>query len=78
MYCRDEGDFSVDGLKVPVVDVTGAGDTFAVRSSMGIPGRWSCGNAAEICQLHAASRAVTGWAPGRAGAVGAEAMLDRW
>ena len=28
VYCRDEETFSVDGLKVPVVDVTGAGDTF--------------------------------------------------
>ncbi|WP_024736488.1 carbohydrate kinase family protein [Enterocloster asparagiformis] len=74
VYCRDEETFSVDGLKVPVVDVTGAGDTFCSSFLYGYTRGMELRQCAEFAN-YAASRAVTELGA-RAGAVGAEAVLD--
>ena len=74
VYCRDEETFSVDGLKVPVVDVTGAGDTFCSSFLYGYTRGMELRQWAKFAN-YAASRAVTELGA-RAGAVGAEAVLD--
>ena len=74
VYCRDEETFSVDGLKVPVVDVTGAGDTFCSSFLYGYTREMELRQCAKFAN-YAASRAVTELGA-RAGAVGAEAVLD--
>ena len=74
VYCRDEETFSVDGLKVPVVDVTGAGDTFCSSFLYGYTRGMGLRQCAKFAN-YAASRAVTELGA-RAGAVGAEAVLD--
>ncbi len=74
VYIRDGETFSVDGLSVPVADVTGAGDTFCSTFLYGYTRGMDLQRCARFAN-YAASRAVTELGA-RAGAVGAETVLD--
>lgn len=74
VYSRGGETFTVDGLSVPVVDVTGAGDTFCSTFLYGYTRGMDLERCARFAN-YAASRAVTELGA-RAGAVGAKTVLN--